>query len=106
MLDLFKKAALLGMGMVSLTEDKMMELVEEMEKKGEVSSKEGRDSLEKLFSKVEEERKAGEEKLREILSTSLSKVNIATREEIERLEKKIHTLEKKVAELAKKGGGE
>lgn len=106
MLDLFKKAALLGMGMVSLTEDKMKELVEEMEKKGEVSSKEGRDILEKLFSKVEEERKAGEEKLREILSTSLSKVNIATREEIERLEKKIHTLEKKVAELAKKGGGE
>ncbi|NOS35955.1 MAG: phasin superfamily protein, partial [Deltaproteobacteria bacterium] len=34
MLHLFKKAALLGMGMVSLTEDKMKELVEDMEKKG------------------------------------------------------------------------
>ncbi len=102
MLDLFKKAALIGMGMVSLTEDKMKELVEDMEKKGEVSSKEGRDLLEKLLSKVEDERKAGEEKLNELLATSLSKVNIATKEEVEMLEKKVGALEKKVADLRKK----
>jgi len=101
MLDIIKKAALLGMGMVSLTEDKMKELVEEMEKKGEVSGKEGRELLEKLFSKVEAERKAGEDKVREILSASLSKVNIATTEDLEKIEKKVGALEKKVADLAK-----
>ncbi|MFQ5329147.1 MAG: phasin family protein [Thermodesulfobacteriota bacterium] len=104
MLDLFKKTALLGMGMISLTEDKMKELVEDMEKKGEVSSKEGRDLLDKLMSKVEDERKTGEEKLKEILATSLSKVNIATKEEIEILEKKVAKLEKRVAELIKQIG--
>ena len=101
MLDVIKKAALLGMGMVSLTEDKMKELVEELEKKGEVSGKEGRELLDKLFSKVEAERKAGEDKIREIVAASLGKVNIATTEDLGKIEKKVAVLEKKVAELTK-----
>jgi len=104
MLDLFKKAALLGMGMVSLTEEKMKELVDDLEKKGEVSGKEGRELLDKLMSKVDGDRKSGEEKLKDILATSLSKVNIATKEEIDALEKKVSRLEKRVAELTKQVG--
>ncbi len=101
MFDVFKKAALMGIGMMSLTEDKMKELIEEMEKKGEVSSKEGKDLIDKLFSKVAEERKMAEEKLKSTLKNYLSKMNIATRQEVLRLEKKIRSLEKKITEMSK-----
>ncbi|MEE8185057.1 MAG: hypothetical protein V3T96_01485 [Thermodesulfobacteriota bacterium] len=100
--DIFKKAALMGIGMMSLTEDKARELIEEMEKRGEVSSKEGRELIDKLFSKVDEERKTAEEKLKSALKNYLSKMNIATKQEVLRLEKKIRSLEKKITELTKK----
>lgn len=99
LIDLFKKAALLGLGIMSLTEEKLKELIKEMEEKGEVSKKEGEDILKNLLSKVEEERKAVEDRVRTLLKDSLSRMDIASREEVVKLEKRVHSLEKKVKEL-------
>lgn len=101
LIDIFKKAALLGLGIMSLTEEKLKELIKEMEEKGEVSKKEGEDLLKNLLSKVEEERRAVEERVRNLLKDSLTRMDIASREEVVKLEKRVHSLEKKVKELMK-----
>ncbi len=99
MMDLFKKAALIGIGMMSLTEDKVSELIKELEKEGEISSKEGEDLLKKVLSKVDEDKKAVEERLRPVFKKYLSRIDIASKEDVLRLEKKVKALEKKINEI-------
>lgn len=101
LIDIFKKAALLGLGIMSLTEEKLKELIKEMEEKGEVSKKEGEDLLKNLLSKVEEERRAVEDRVRNLLKDSLTRMDIASREDFIKLEKRVHALEKRVKELMK-----
>ncbi|MBI5287285.1 MAG: hypothetical protein HY878_06825, partial [Deltaproteobacteria bacterium] len=63
--------------------------------------KEGEDLLKNLLSKVGEERKAVEDRVKTALRESLSKLDIASREEVVKLEKRVHALEKRIKELIK-----
>lgn len=99
--DIFKKAALMGIGIMSLTEAKVKDLVKELESKGDVSEKEGKDLLKDLLTKADKERKAVEENIRKGIKDYLAKVNIASREDVIKLEKRVKNLEEKVKELIK-----
>ncbi|MBI5681896.1 MAG: phasin family protein [Deltaproteobacteria bacterium] len=97
--DVFKRVLLAGLGLMSVTEDKLKEVIKDMESKGEVSKKEGEEIVKSILSKAEEEKKTIENRIAEVIKDSLKKINIATREEVVKLEKKVHSLEKKVKEL-------
>lgn len=99
--DIFRKAALMGIGIMSLTETKIKELVKELEEKGDVSEKEGRDLLRDLVNRADKERKNLEENIRKGIKEYLAKVNIASREDVIKLEKRVKNLEEKVKELVK-----
>lgn len=47
--DLVKKSALIGLGALSITKEKIEKLVKHMEKQGHVSEKEGRVLVKQLF---------------------------------------------------------
>lgn len=99
--DILKKAALMGIGIMSLTEEKIKEMVKELESKGEVSEKEGKDLLKDLITRADKERKNLEENIRKGIKDYLAKVNIASREDVIKLEKRVKNLEEKVKELTK-----
>lgn len=97
--DVFKKAVLTGLGIMSVTEEKVKEIIKDMESKGEVSKKEGEELFKNIISKAEEEKKAVENRIAGLVKDYLAKMNIATREDLVKLEKKVHGLEKRVKEL-------
>ncbi|MBI5875309.1 MAG: hypothetical protein HZB81_05630 [Deltaproteobacteria bacterium] len=99
--DIFKRAELMGIGIMSLTEANLKDLVKELESKGEVSQKEGKDLLKNLVDKADKERKTVEENIRKGIKDYLAKVNIASREDVIKLEKRVKGLEEKIKELTK-----
>lgn len=99
--DILKKAALMGIGIMSLTEEKIKELVKDIEAKGNVSEKEGKDLLKDLLTRADKEKKVVEENIKKGIKDYLAKVNIASREDLIKLEKRVHGLEEKVKKLLK-----
>jgi len=93
MFDLIKKTMLTGVGLAAMTKDKVEELAKELSKKGKLSEKEGKDLLNELSKKSKQARKDLEKKVGDIVRKVLKKMDVATKEDIARLEKKIKHLE-------------
>ena len=89
MTDLLKKAGLLGLGLVSLTEKKARELAEELIKEGETSRKDVQDLTQSLLRKAEKSRKDLEKEVERITRAVLGKMNNATKKDLANLEKKL-----------------
>lgn len=92
MRELIKKVGLLGVGLFALTEEKVKEVIEELEKKGELSKEEGKQFVKELV----EERKKQREEIASLVSKELEKVlrraGIATSRDIEKLSEEIRKL--------------
>ena len=99
--EIFKRAAIMGIGIMSLTEEKLKELVKELETKGEVGEKEGKNLLKDLLTRTDKEKKVVEENIKKGIKDYLAKVNIASREDLIKLEKRVNGLEEKIKKLAK-----
>jgi len=94
--ELFRKFLLLGAGTLFFTREKIEEMVNELVKCGGVASKEKGDLLAQLLKRGEEEKAEWERKMGEKLEVLLAHTKIATKEDINRIEKKIETLERKI----------
>lgn len=94
MFELFEKAALTGLGFVSLSQKKAEELLEELKEKYKVSEDEGKAFLDKMQGMAKESR----ERIAEIAETEVKKVidrlGLVPREEFDLLQKRVETLEK------------
>ena len=95
MFDLIKKTVLTGVGLAAMTKDKVEELAKELTEKGEMSEKEGRELVDELLKKSEQARKDLETKVEGMVRKVLEKMDIVTKKDIARLEKKIKNIEKK-----------
>ena len=93
--QLLRKLFLSGLGLFALTQEKIEELVEEMAKKGEIAWSEKEDLLGELIKRGKEQKVEVERRIGEKVEEMLSRVNIASKDDIERLEKKIDELGKK-----------
>ena len=91
MSDILKKAGLLGLGIVSLTEKKAKEIAEDLVKQGEVTHKEAKDFSRDLLKKAEKGRKDLEKEVEKITQKVLGKMNLATKKDLADLEKKLKT---------------
>lgn len=95
MFDIIKRTMLTGVGLAAMTKDKVEELAKELAEKGELSEKEGRDLVDELLKKSEQARKDLETKVEDVVHKVLGKIDVATKKEIDMLEKRIKSLEKK-----------
>jgi len=93
--QLLRKLFLSGLGLFAFTQEKIEELVEEMAKKGEIAWSEKEDLLGELIKRGKEQKVEVERRIGEKVEEMLSRVNIASKDDIERLEKKIDELGKK-----------
>lgn len=95
MFDIIKKAMLTGVGLAAMTRDKIEEMAKELTEKGEMTEKEGRELVDELVKKSEKAKKDLETKMEGIVEKVLVKMNLATKEDISKIEKRLKRLEKK-----------
>lgn len=101
MSDTLKKMGLFGIGVVTLTQEKIEEFSQEMIKKGELTREEGKKFVKQVLSEQEKEMKGLEEKINEKVKETLEKSGFVMRSDIVSLEKKIEKLEKTIQSMAK-----
>ena len=92
-MDLIKKTMYMGVGLAYMTKEKVEEISQELIKKGELSSAEGKEFIDDLTRKSVEARKALEARVDTIVKSSLARMKIATRDDLSDLEKRIAKLE-------------
>jgi polyhydroxyalkanoate synthesis regulator phasin len=97
--DIIKKAMLAGLG----AQEKAREFVDELVKAGELSKSEGATLVKEWASKAEESTKDVDLKIKDAIGGAFEKLNIPTRDDLEKLEKKIQGIS---ARLSKIEGGE
>jgi polyhydroxyalkanoate synthesis regulator phasin len=102
MFDMFKKMSLFGIGVISLTQEKIEEFTQEMIKQGEMGKEEGRKFVKEVLSEKEKQLKDIEEKINERVRENIKKSGVVMKGDIETLERKIEKLEKTIQSMAKK----
>ena len=93
MLDLVKRGILTGIGIASLTKDKIEELAEKIIEESKLSEEEGRKLVEDLLKQSEEARKNLEEEVKKTVGDALEKLDVPSRKDLEDLKIRIEKLE-------------
>ena len=95
-----EKSLLLGLGVLTLTRDRVVRFVDELVEEGEVRPEEAPGVIDRLVARGEEER----EELRKLVRQELDRVTPVSRQDIEELNRKIDELAARVEELAGRKG--
>src|SRR5512135_2517456 len=93
--EIIKKAMLAGLG----AQEKAREFVDELVKAGELSKSDASSLVKEWVSKAEDSRKEFDNKIKEAMAASLEKFNIPSREDIEKIEKKVQNLSARLAKI-------
>ena len=96
MFDLIRKTLLTGMGLAVLTKEKAEEFAKELVQKGQLTQEEGKKLVQELISKAEQSSKEYGDKIKKHVHEVISSMNIATKDDIASLSKKIDELKKKI----------
>lgn len=87
------KAISLGLGLAVAGKEQVEKTIEEWVKKGEMSKSESMSLMDELVRKGEETRQRVEAMVRERVHAILGENNLATKEDIERIERRLNVLE-------------
>ena len=101
MFEVLKKFAMIGLGALSFSEEKLKQCIDDLIKRGEVNEEEGDDLFKRFTKRAEEEKDSIEEWMKEKLAEILKKMDLVTRDDIGKLEKELKSLDKRVKELKK-----
>jgi len=94
--DIVKKTYLAGIGFLSLAEERMRKTFEVWVKKGEKVEKEGKKAVSELKEKIEDLKKDFEKKIEIQINKAIEKLNFPTKDDLDKLRKRIDELEKKL----------
>jgi polyhydroxyalkanoate synthesis regulator phasin len=95
MKNVLRKGFALGLGLAIVGKEQIEKFVDELVKKGELSQHESREFAHELMKKGEEAQQKLDERIQLKLKQLLSELNIATKDDIKRLEQRIEQLENK-----------
>jgi polyhydroxyalkanoate synthesis regulator phasin len=99
--EIVKKALLAGLG----AQEKAKEFIDDLVKAGELSKSEAATLVKEWTSKAEQSTKDIDVKVKDAVTGVLEKLNIPTKDDFEKLEKKVQTLSARLRKL-EGGGGE
>ena len=100
MIDVVKKTLIAGIGLALKTKDEVEEYAKEMEKKLDLTEKDGKKFLKEIQSRYEEAQKKLEERVEKTVKDLLKKADVVTTEELKGLKKEIRDLKKAVSEIS------
>jgi len=93
--EVIKKAMLVGLG----AQEKAKEFIEELVKAGELSKSEASTLVKEWTTKAEESTKEIDKRAKDTVTNILEKLNIPSRDDMEKLEKKIQALNGRLKKL-------
>jgi polyhydroxyalkanoate synthesis regulator phasin len=99
MFELFEKAALTGLGFLSLSQKKAEELLTELKEKYKVSEEEGKAFLDKMQGMAKESRERITEIAESEVKKAMDRLGLVSREEYDRLLKRVEALESQCKEV-------
>lgn len=102
MFDLIKKSMLTGIGLALKTWDEVEDLVNDLQKRGEMSESEGRKFLDDARKRYDETQEKLEKRIESSVKDFLKKTQIVTTDELKELKKEIRELKSIVNNLTKK----
>ena len=98
--EVIKRAMLAGLG----AQEKVKEFVDELVKAGELSKSEAANVVKEWSTKAEQSTKDMDMRIKDAVAGVLEKLHIPTKEDMEKLEKKLQSLNTRLKKL--EGGGE
>ncbi len=93
--EVIKKAMLAGLG----AQEKAKEFVDELVKAGELSKSDASSLVKEWVSKAEESRKDLDVKIKDAMAAAMEKLNIPTRDDIEKMEKKLQAISSRLTKI-------
>ena len=103
MLEMARKVLLAGIGAMALTQEEIEKFVGKLVERGEIAEKDGRklikDVMERRRKKSAEVRSDTEDEVEKRMEEVLTRMNIASKSDIDSLNRKITTLTKKLDDL-------
>lgn len=99
MLDTIRKAALAGIGAITLTEERARKLIDELVEQGRVSREEGEALVKDMASKTETAREEWEGRIRDMVQEGFRKMDLVPRRDLELVEQQLRRLEVRLAAL-------
>lgn len=96
MLELLKKTILVGLGTVTLTRTKVRESLQQLVEQGKITSEEAERMTKELLESGESEINEFRGQLREALQTALKNMNLAQKEDVDKLVSRVDNLEKRM----------
>ena len=94
MFDYIRKMTLAGAGLAIITTEKIQEMMDDLVKKGEMTEKEAREAVNEFVEKSKQAKKDLEDKVEQMITGLLNRMNIPTRKEIEEIKERLAQLEK------------
>lgn len=91
--DIVNKTFSMGIGAAVTSKEQIEKLVDELVKKGEVSRTESKSMVDELVKKGDEARTEFEQQINLKVKQRMAEMDLATKEDIERLENRIALLE-------------
>lgn len=100
--DLFKKFVYTGVGLVSLTSEKLQKSIDKLVSENKISHDEGKKIVDEFFQKTEAKKEEFEAQLKKVVEDVYSKLPISKNKEMAELEKRVAALEEKAGNATKK----
>ena len=88
-----------GIGLATITKEKAEEVVNELVKKGEMSKEEGKETLNSVFNRMQEESDKLKVKVSEQVENMISSMNLVKKSDLDEVIVRMEELEKKINEL-------
>lgn len=98
MIDLVKRAMFTGIGVMSLTKDKVEEVAQEFVEKGKLSQQEGEKLVGEILKRSEESKQELKNQVEERVNDLLGKVDFATKSDLAALRAEISELKDKLGD--------
>jgi len=96
MFDLLKKSVYAAIGVAVMTRETVEELGRKIANEAKLSESEGRQFVDELLKKSDETRAAMEKMVNETVASTLKKINVPSRTELENIENRLRVLEVKM----------
>jgi polyhydroxyalkanoate synthesis regulator phasin len=96
MSDILRKTYLFGLGLASMTKEKVEEVVDDLVQKGEVTEKDRGDIMSDLWTKAKEEQQRLSETVRENVKHYIGEMRVPSRAQYDELLKRIEDLEQRL----------
>ncbi|MEW6002089.1 MAG: phasin family protein [Nitrospirota bacterium] len=93
--DVFRNVLLAGFGV----QEKIKEFIDELVKKGELSESQGAKLVKEWAEKADKSSEQFRKSLSDLVASTLDKMNLPTKDDIEKLNKKIDSLSKRLKKL-------